>query len=90
MNPSYSIFFIVVFNFFELREFLFFPGALNTGFLGGFGEGGASGRHMSTFVIVEAKSLLGTLLSFLRCESLWKFDHVNVHGVGVFGGSRGR
>ena len=52
-------------------------------------EGGASGRHMSTFSAAKAKSLLGALLSFLRGEFLGKFDRVNVHGVGVSRGSGG-
>ena len=56
-------------------------------FLGGVREGGASGRHMSTFSAAEAKSLLGALLSFFWGEFLRDFDCVNVHGVGVLGGS---
>ena len=65
MDPSYSFFIIIIFDLLELGEFLFFSGTLNTRFLGGVGEGGTSGHHMSTFVAVEAKSLLGTLLSFV-------------------------
>ena len=59
------------------------------GFLGGVGEGGTSGRHMSTFAVVKAKSLLGALLSFFWGEFLRELDCVNVHGVGVLGGSGG-
>ena len=90
MNPSYSFFIVIIFNLFELGEFLFFSGTLDARFLGGVGEGGASGRHMSTFATAEAKSLLGALLSFFRGKLLGEFDRINVHGVGVLGGSRGR
>ena len=49
-------------------------------------EGGASRRHMSIFTASEAKSLLGALLSFFWGKFLRKFDHVNIHGIGVLGG----
>ena len=90
MNPSYSFFIVVIFNLFELGEFLFFSGALDARFLGGVGEGGASRCHMSAFTAAEAKSFLGTLLSFFRGKLFGEFDHVNIHGVGVLDGSRGR
>ena len=86
-GPSITV---IVFNLLELREFLFFSGVLDAWFLGGVGEGGASGRHMSTFSAAKAKSLLGTLLSFFRGEFLEKFDRVNVHSIGVFRGPGGR
>ena len=90
MNPSYSFFVVIIFYLFELWEFLFFSGALDTRFLGEFGEGRASGHHMSTFSAAKAKSLLGTLLSFLGGEFLGEFDRVNIHGVWVSSGSGGR
>ena len=90
MNLSYSFFFVVVLDFLEFGELLFFPGMLNTRFLGGVREGGASGCHMSTFVAMEAKSLLGALFLFLRSELLQEFDCINVHGIGVLGDSGGR
>ena len=62
---------------------------LDVRFLRGFGEGGASGHHMSAFATAKAKSLLGALLSFLWGELFGKLDRINVHGVGVLGGSRG-
>ena len=88
MDPSYS-FFIIIFNFLELREFLFFSGALNARFLGRVREGRAGGHHMSTFAAVEAKSLLGTLLMSFWGEFLGGFNCINVHGIRVFGGSGG-
>ena len=90
MNPSNSFFFVVVFNLCEFREFFFLSGTLDAWFPGGVGKGGASGRYMSTFSAAKAESLLGALLSFLGGEFLGEFDCVNVHGVGVFSGSRGR
>ena len=87
MDPSYSFFFIVVFNFFKFWEFLFFSGVLNVRFLGGVGEGEASRCHVSTFVAVEAEPFLGTLFPFFWGELLREFDYVNVHGIGVLGGS---
>ena len=89
VNPSYSFFVVIIFNLLELREFLFFSGTLDMRFLGRVGEGGASGCHMSTFSASKAKSSLGALLSFLCGQFLGELDRVNVHGVGVFGGSRG-
>ena len=86
MDLSYS-FFIVIFNFLEFGEFLFFSGMLDTRFLGGVEEGGASRHHMSTFAAVEAKPLLGALLSFFQDEFLGELDHINIHGIGVFGRS---
>ena len=59
-------------------------------FLGGVREGGASGHHMSTFVAVETESFLGTLFMFFWSEFLGEFNHVNIYGIGVFGGSRRR
>ena len=44
---------------------------------------------MSTFLALKAKSLLGTLLLFFLGKFLREFDHVNVHGIGALGGSRG-
>ena len=90
MDLSYSFFFVMIFNFLELRELFFLLGTLDTRFLEGVREGRASGHHMSTFTTAEAKSFLGTLLSFFRRKFLREFDRVNIHGVGVLGGSRGR
>ena len=45
---------------------------------------------MSTFVAMEAKSLFGALFVFFWGKFLWKFDHINIHGIGVLGGSRGQ
>ena len=91
MNPSYSfLFVIVVFNLLELRELFFFLGTLDMRFLGGVREGRTSRRHMSTFLAAEVKSLLDALLSFFWGKFLREFDCVNIHGVGVLGGSRGR
>ena len=45
---------------------------------------------MSTFSVTEAKSSLGTLLAFFWGELFGEFDHVNVHGIGVLGGSGGQ
>ena len=45
---------------------------------------------MSTLSEVEAKSLFGALLLFLGGKSLWEFDCVNIHSIGVFGCSGGR
>ena len=90
VDPSYSVFFVVVFNLLELGELFFFLSALNTGFLEGVGEGRASGHYMSAFAAAETKSFLDALFSFFRRELLWKFDHVNVHSIGVFGCSGGR
>ena len=87
--PSYSFFIVIVFNFLELREFLLSLGTLDVWSFRGVSEGGASGRHMSTFLAAEAKSLLGTLLSFFWGKFLWEFNRINVHGGGVFGGSGG-
>ena len=89
MDPSYSFFFIVIFYFLELRESFFFSGMLNMRFLGGVRGCGAGRCHVSTFAALEAKSLLGTSLSFFRGEFLGEFDHIYVHGVGVFGSSGG-
>ena len=44
---------------------------------------------MSAFMTVEAESLLDTLLSFLRGEFLWEFNHIDVHSIRVFSGSMG-
>ena len=44
---------------------------------------------MSTFSAAKAKSLLGALLSFFGGEFLGESDRINVHGVGVLGGSGG-
>ena len=88
-NPSHSFVFFVVFDLFELWESFFLSGTLDAGFLGGVGEGGASGHHMSTFSAAKAESPLGALFSFFRGEFLGKFDRVNIHGIGVFGGSGG-
>ena len=90
MDPSYSFFFIVIFDFLEFGELLFFLGALNTRFLRGVGEGGASRCHMSTFAASEAKSLLGTLLLLFWGKFLGEFYRVNVHSVGVLSGSGGQ
>ena len=89
MHPSHSFFFFIIFDFLELRELLFFSGTLNARFLGGVREGRASRHHMSTFVALETKSLLGALLSFFWGKFL-DFDCINVHGIGVFGSSRRR
>ena len=63
-NPSYSFVFFVIFDLFELRELFLSSGALDAWFLGGVGEGRASGRHMSTFLAMKAESLHGALLLF--------------------------
>ena len=70
-----------------LGEFLLLSGMLDVRFLGGVREGGADGRHMSAFSAMKAKSLLGALLSFFGDKFLGEFDCVNVHDVGVLGGS---
>ena len=90
MDLSYSLFFVVVFDLLEFGEFLFFSDMLDTEFLGGVYEGGASGCHVSTFAAVKTKSFLGALLLFFWGEFLGQLDHVNVHGVGVLGGSGGQ
>ena len=89
-NPSYSFIFFIIFNLLELGEFFFLLSMLDSGFLGGVREGGASRHHMSTFATAEAKSLLGTLLSFFRGEFLGEFDYINIYGIGVLGGPGGR
>ena len=40
---------------------------------------------MSTPAAMEAESFLSALLMFFQSEFLGEFDHVDVHGVGVFG-----
>ena len=59
-------------------------------FLGGVGEGVASGCHRSTFVALEAESLLDVLFSLFRGEFLREFDYVNIYGIEVFGSSGGQ
>ena len=45
---------------------------------------------MSASLTMEARSLFGALLVFFWGEFLQKFNCVNIHGVGVFGGSGGQ
>ena len=42
---------------------------------------------MSTLVAMEAESFLSALLMFFQGELLRESDCVNVHGIGVLGGS---
>ena len=85
MDPSYSFVFFIVFNLLKLGEFLFFSDMLNARFLRRVSEGRASRHHVSTFATTEAESLLGALFSFLWSKFLGEFDHINIHGIGVFG-----
>ena len=45
---------------------------------------------MSTFAAMEAKSFLDALFTFFWGEFLGESDHIDVHGIGVLGGSRGQ
>ena len=89
-DPSYSIFFVIFFNFLKLGGFFFFLGLLDMGFFGRVGEDRASRHHISTFVTAETESLLCTLLMFFWGELLEEFDHINIHGVMVLCGPGGR
>ena len=92
-NLSYSFVFIVIFYFFEFREFLFID-MLNAGcagFLRRFREGRGSGYYMSAFSASEAKSSLSTAFLFFGGQ-LGDFDCINIHSIVVFyfqGGGKG-
>ena len=65
-------------------------GTLDARFLRRVWEGRAGRCHMPILAAVEAKSFLGTLLSFFWGQPFWEIDHIDVHSVEVFSHSGGR
>ena len=54
---------------------------------GKFCVGGAGHGHVSFLSATETASFLETFIPFLRGQFLWSFIDVDVHGIGVPGGS---